>query len=64
MSNEIEEMEKALEAEKERRGKECLEEIQAVLDKHGMMLVGVPAYTNDGRTVANIAIVKKENQNE
>ena len=44
--------------EEERVSRACLEEMNAVLEKYGRRLVGVPFYTPDGRTDARVDLVQ------
>ena len=43
--------------EEERVSRACLDEMNAVLEKHGRRLVGVPFITPDGRIDARIDLV-------
>jgi predicted ATP-dependent serine protease len=45
---------------KEQQAQECGKEIEAVLKKHGCILVGVPSITKDGRITAHVQLVAGE----
>ena len=53
-----EEARRVLEAEEERGLQACRAEVEAALRRHGYELVGVPRYTDDGRTVAVVQLRK------
>jgi hypothetical protein len=45
---------------KEQTAVECGRELEAVLKKHGCVLVGVPSITKDGRITAHVQLVAGE----
>jgi Flp pilus assembly secretin CpaC len=54
------ELKRMLDEDRDRRIKECNDEVTAVLERHGVQLIAVPVITNDGRIAAQPALRLKE----
>ncbi len=55
-----EEAREALAADKRQRQEDCSKELEALLTKYGMMIAGVPVFTEDGRIVVKLGIAPRE----